>query len=134
MRILIVEDEQKSALDLATTLLELRTDIEITAVLESVETAIDCLLHQPQPDIAFLDVQLADGLSFEIFSEVDVKCPIIFCTAFDENAITLFKEKDIIYVLKPYNRSKIEKALQQAANFYQPFQARHFIPLTQYRK
>lgn len=132
MKVLIIENERKSALDLAATLAELEADIEVMDMLDSVESAIDCLAHQPQPDVAFLDVQLSDGLSFEIFTKVEVQCPIIFCTAFDEYAITLFKEKDIIYILKPYNRSKVEKALLQA--FFQPFQNQHFIKLAQYRK
>lgn len=132
MKVLIIENDRKSALDLVATLTELEADIEVMAMLDSVESAIDCLLYQPQPDVTFLDVQLSDGLSFEIFTKVEVQCPIIFCTAFDEYAITLFKEKDIIYILKPYNRSKVEKALLQA--FFQPFQHQHFIKLAQYRK
>ena len=116
MKILILEDEQRAALDLQETLQAINPGFEIVGILDSVETAIRRLSSQPQPDIAFFDVQLADGMSFEIFSRVNIHCPVIFCTAFNEGATTFFKKAGVVYVLKPYNRSKIEYAIQRACS------------------
>ncbi len=122
MRILIVEDEQRTALDLQATIREILPDAEFLATLDSVESAVDWLGKNPTPDLAFFDIQLADGLSFDIFQEVKVECPVVFCTAFDEHALHAFQVNGVDYILKPFDRESIRRALDKVRaleNFFQ---------------
>jgi len=88
-------------------------DIRIVEVLSSVEGTVKWLKVNKLPDLILLDIHLADGLCFEIFEQVPVKCPVIFCTAYDEYALKAFELNSIDYLLKPVQQAKLEKSLQK---------------------
>ncbi len=112
MKIIIIEDEALTAEDLEEYILAVNSDIQIMATLTSVENAVAWFVSNEPPDLIFSDIQLGDGLSFEIFQKASVSVPVIFCTAFDEYAINAFKANGIDYILKPFDRSDIANALQ----------------------
>ena len=99
MNVLIIEDEKPSARYLQR-MLE-KQDVIVNQMLHSVEEAVNWFQNNPHPDLIFLDIQLSDGLSFEIFDTVEVNSAIIFTTAFDEYALQAFKLNSIDYLLKP---------------------------------
>jgi two-component system, LytTR family, response regulator LytT len=113
MKIVIIEDEKLTAKDLAKTILAVDEDIEILAILHSVEESLVFFATKPAIDLIFSDIQLGDGLSFEIFEKTQNQVPIIFCTAFNEYALEAFKTLGIDYLLKPFSKSTVEKALQK---------------------
>ncbi|HMG16260.1 MAG TPA: LytTR family DNA-binding domain-containing protein [Saprospiraceae bacterium] len=113
MKVLIIEDEMPTALNLEKTIKEIDQDFELLGFIDTVESAINYFNTNPAPDVVFMDIQLADGKSFEIFDEVEIKCPIIFCTAFDEYAIEAFKVNGIDYLLKPFDKQSVEQALKK---------------------
>ena len=122
MNILIIEDEPRTAKSLEKIITELRPEATITGKCQSIENAVKVLSEAVQPDLIFMDIQLADGLSFEIFKQVKVSCPVIFCTAFDEYSIEAFKQNGIDYILKPFSKEDIAEAFKKAdslRNFYQ---------------
>lgn len=109
--VVIVEDEILAAKKLHRLLKEtIEEDIEIVATLDSVKNAAKYLAQNQPPDVLFLDIQLGDGLSFEIFDIVEVNCPIIFTTAFNEYALEAFKLNSIAYLLKPINGEDLNEA------------------------
>ena len=121
MKILIIEDEPRAASSLEKIIKELKGDAEIIAKCQSIASAVKQLSEHAAPDLIFMDIQLADGLSFEIFKQVDVISPVVFCTAFDEYSIQAFKQNGIDYILKPFSLEDIESALdkvEQLSNFY----------------
>lgn len=122
MRLLILEDEQSTALDLQATLREIDPTVEIVAVLDSVESAIEWFRTHPSPDIAFFDVQLADGSSLDIFQETTVDCPVIFCTAFSEFALAAYQANGLEYLLKPFSASSVRNALNRVGKLGRFFQ------------
>jgi DNA-binding LytR/AlgR family response regulator len=97
IKALIIEDEQLAVDYLNTTIKQVKPDIEIIGNIDSVESAVTWFNGNPQPDLLFLDIQLSDGLSFEIFNYVDVRCPIIFTTAYEEYAVKAFKLNSLDY-------------------------------------
>lgn len=111
MKIVIIEDELLTAEDLKNTILDIETDAQVIAILSSVKEAVLYFQKNENPDLIFSDIQLGDGLSFEIFKEISITTPIIFCTAYDEYALTAFKANGIDYILKPYNKKTISDAL-----------------------
>ena len=111
MNVLIIEDEKPAARRLSRMLAEL--DIEVQQMLYSVEESLKWLQNNTHPDLIFLDIQLSDGLSFEIFEEIDVKSAIIFTTAYDEYALKAFKLNSIDYLLKPIDDDELTAAVQQ---------------------
>ncbi len=122
MTIIIIEDEVKTAKALGQLILSIRPDAQILSYIQSIDGAVSYLLENDQPDLIFMDIQLADGLSFEIFKNVEVLSPVIFCTAFDDYAIEAFKSNGIDYVLKPFSRESIAQAIKKAGelkNFFQ---------------
>jgi two-component system, LytTR family, response regulator LytT len=122
MQILIIEDELKAARSLASLIARLRPTATIAAQLQSVERAVEYFAQHAQPDLIFMDVQLADGLCFEIFKSVRIQCPVIFCTAFGEYALEAIKANGVDYVLKPYSESDLAAAFQKVdelRNFFQ---------------
>jgi len=111
MKILIIEDEPHNALTLSEIILQLRPDSIILESIESIEQGVNYLSNQNvAPDLIFADIQLADGLSFEIFSRIKIKCPIIFCTAYDQYTLQAFKTNGIEYILKPVKVEDVEAA------------------------
>lgn len=113
MKIVIVEDEAPAGRRLANLIQECRPGVEIMGPLDSVESAVEWWGTNPQPDLAFMDIQLADGLSFDIFEAVKVKCPVIFTTAYDDYAIKAFKVNSIDYLLKPIDIQELAKAFDK---------------------
>lgn len=113
MKVIIIEDELRTAEDLASMLNEIEPGLEITAILQTISAAIDWLNSNPMPDLIFSDIQLGDGLSFEIFKSIHVPAPIIFCTAFDEYAIQAFESNSIDYLLKPIDEAALRKSLDK---------------------
>lgn len=114
MRVLIIEDEQLSADDLADTIGRIDPSITVTHILNSVREAVRYFRQAPADiDLIFSDIQLGDGLSFEIFREVRPTQPVIFCTAFDAYAVEAFKNNGLDYVLKPFDDAAVAVALQK---------------------
>ena len=109
MNVLVIEDEKPSARRLKRMLAEL--DVAVQEMLHSVEEAVEWFKRNEHPDLIFLDIQLSDGLSFEIFDQVTVKSAIIFTTAYDEYALQAFKLNSIDYLLKPIDDEDLEKAV-----------------------
>lgn len=111
MNALIIEDEKAAVRNLKALLCDEAPDIEIIAVLDSITESVEWFRANPMPELIFLDIHLADGSSFEIFEHVDITCPIIFTTAYDEYALRAFKVNSIDYLLKPIGQSDIRKAI-----------------------
>src|SRR5882762_4549732 len=102
MNILIVEDEIKSARSLAKLITDIRPAAKIVAQLQSISSVVKHLSEQEAPDLIFMDIQLSDGTCFEIFKAVKIRCPVVFCTAFDEYTLEAFRANGIDYILKPF--------------------------------
>ena len=113
MQILIIEDENLAAKRLIKLVKEQLPDSEIHGNLDTVTAAVNWLKNNPEPDLIFLDIQLADGISFEIFEKIKINSPIIFCTAFDQYAIKAFKLNSIDYLLKPIDPEELVNALNK---------------------
>lgn len=119
MKVLIVEDEAPAFRRLQKILQEIEPEIEIVEVIDSVADTIKWLQTHQHPDLLFLDIQLSDGLSFEIFKEVEVLKPIIFTTAFDEYTLQAFKVNSIDYLLKPIKKDDLAQSLQKLQSLQQ---------------
>ena len=113
MNILIIEDEPLVARDLSKLVLKLEPTAHLLAVLESVESAVSWLGNNAPPDLILADIQLSDGISFDVFKKVNPGCPIIFTTAYNEYALKAFKLNSIDYLLKPIDREELAKALEK---------------------
>ncbi|WP_456463560.1 LytR/AlgR family response regulator transcription factor [Lutibacter sp.] len=111
MKVVIIEDEKPAARRLSRMLNEI--GVEPIAMLHSVKEAINWFENNKHPDLLFLDIQLSDGLSFEIFEEVTVNSAIIFTTAYDEYALKAFKLNSVDYLLKPIDSDELENAVNQ---------------------
>ncbi len=120
MNVLIVEDEPLIAENLVSELLKVEPDVTILETIDTVRRTVDWLNKHPAPDLIFLDIQLADGLSFEIFNLTHVPCPVVFTTAFEEYAIRAFKVNSLDYVLKPVKAADISFALDKYRNYMVP--------------
>ena len=114
MKAIIIEDESRAVKRLTQLLDESHKNMEIIGVAESVKEGVDLLEKRTDVQLIFSDIQLGDGLSFEIFENVEVKCPIIFTTAFDQYAIEAFKTNGVDYLLKPIELNDLTKAIQKA--------------------
>mgnify|MGYP001034947290 CR=1 FL=1 len=115
MRVVIIEDEKPAARRLTRMLNEI--SIEPIVMLHSVEEAVNWFYTNEHPDLLFLDIQLSDGLSFEIFEEIEIKSAIIFTTAYDEYALKAFKLNSIDYLLKPIDADELVNAVDKYKNF-----------------
>ena len=118
MNILIVEDEKPAAKRMVKIIHQFRPTYTIVELIDSVEGAVQWLEDHPAPDLIFMDIQLADGLSFAIFSEIEVSSPIIFTTAYDKYMQQAFKVNSIDYLLKPINPKEVEAALQKYEKYH----------------
>ncbi|MCU0409653.1 MAG: LytTR family DNA-binding domain-containing protein [Bacteroidales bacterium] len=112
MKAVIVEDEVLAARNLKTILESLGT-VQVIATIESIAETIEWFSCNPQPEVLFLDIHLADGSAFEIFERMAVKCPVIFTTAYDEYALKAFKVNSIDYLLKPIETGDVQRALKK---------------------
>ncbi len=113
MQILIIEDETRAANQLQRMLTTCDFDYELLGTIDTVEDAVVWFQKNKAPELVFMDIQLADGLSFEIFQKTDVDAPIIFTTAFDQYAIQAFKVNSVDYLLKPIQQDDLNKALDK---------------------
>ncbi len=116
MRVLIIEDEAPAFRRLEKILLEIDPSIEIVEVLDSVEDTIKWIRNHETPDLFLMDIQISDGISFQIFEQVEVKSPVIFTTAFDEYLLKAFKVNSIDYLLKPIKKEELDRALNKYKN------------------
>jgi two-component system, LytTR family, response regulator LytT len=121
MKIVIIEDEQHTAEDLAETIRKAEPGAQIMASLKSVKEAVSYFQNNERPDLIFCDIQLGDGLSFEIFNKVPVSSPVIFCTAYDEYALKAFKANGIDYLLKPFTKKIIQESLKKFTSLKDSF-------------
>lgn len=117
MKILIIEDEDLAAQMLQKLIKEVEPEAEILAKLQSIEESVDWLENNPMPDLMFADIHLADGSAFVIFENVNVTCPVVFTTAYDEYALKAFEVNSIDYLLKPINREELLRAFNKFNNF-----------------
>jgi len=117
MKIIILEDETRAANHLERLLAKIAPNMTVLAKIESVRDGLKYLQNNPEPELIFSDIQLADGLSFEIFKQVSVRCPIIFTTAYDHYAIEAFKTNGIDYLLKPIEEERLKQAIEKAKHF-----------------
>lgn len=113
MNILIIEDEIRAANQLQRMLKACNFEYVLLGIIDTVEDAVQWFRQHPDPDMVFMDIQLADGLSFEIFQKTSVEAPIIFTTAFDQYAIQAFKVNSVDYLLKPIQQDDLNKALDK---------------------
>jgi DNA-binding LytR/AlgR family response regulator len=129
IKAIIIEDESLIARQLQSKINALAEDVQILEILPSLRTAKRWLLNNAEPDLMFMDIQLGDGISFELFDEFQLKCPVIFTTAYDEYAIRAFKVNGIDYLLKPVDAEDLKKAIQKARQILDNSDnAPHLIP------
>ncbi len=121
MRILIIEDEPYAQNELQRLLKQTDIEIEVMACLDAVVDSVEWLKLNPAPELIFADIQLADGLSFEIFRQVKVTAPVIFTTAYDEYAIQAFQVNSIDYLLKPIKPADLKRALNKLSGIRAQF-------------
>ncbi|MFZ4861408.1 LytR/AlgR family response regulator transcription factor [Sphingobacterium sp. Mn56C] len=112
-KIVILEDEELNAERIQRLLLELRPTFEIAAVLPSVKKTLAWFAEHKEPDLLIMDIQLNDGLSFEVFTKLTIACPVIFTTAYDEYAVQAFKYNSLDYLLKPVDKNDLLAAIQK---------------------
>jgi len=114
MNAIIIEDESLIAKELQFKITQVASDIQIREILPSVKTSRKWLMENAEPDLVFADIQLNDGVSFEIFERYEMNCPVIFTTAYDEYAIKAFKVNGVDYLLKPIDTDELKKAIDKA--------------------
>lgn len=113
MKAVIIEDENLIAVDLKQKIAAVANDVEIIEHLDSLESATTWLSTHEQPDLFFMDIQLGDGVSFELFEHTKIKCPVVFTTAYDEYAIQALKVNGTDYLLKPVDTEELKKAIDK---------------------
>jgi len=118
MKVLIIEDEHFAVKRLTSLLQKELPDAEIIDAFDTVSDSVEWFKSNPEPELVFMDIQLADGLSFQIFESVELLCPIIFITAFDEYALDAFKVNSIDYLLKPIEVNELRKAIKKFQLLY----------------
>jgi DNA-binding LytR/AlgR family response regulator len=111
VRILLIEDELPASRQLTKLIVAARPNFNIVQTLDSVEGSVKWLCAEPAPDLIFMDIQIADGLSFDIFRQVSVQSPVIFTTAFDQYALQAFKVNALDYLLKPVAQEDLQEAI-----------------------
>ncbi len=113
MRVLILEDEQPAVERMVELLQQYDKNIVLVAAFDSVKDTVDWLKSSPHPDLIFMDIQVADGLCFDVFNQVQVQAPVIFTTAYQEYAIQAFKVNSIDYLLKPVDFKELVTAMEK---------------------
>ncbi len=119
MKIFIVEDEDLAVKKLQKTLQSLGRDLEVVGTADSIAEAVTWLQTHPRPDLILMDIELADGQSFEIFNRIEVSSPVIFTTSYDEYALKAFKVNSVDYLLKPIQQDELELAMTKFRNMKQ---------------
>jgi DNA-binding LytR/AlgR family response regulator len=123
MNVILVEDELSATQNMLAFFNEFNTQINVVTCLESIEEAVKWIQSNPKPELGFFDIQLADGVSFEMFDKIEISFHIVFMTAFNEYAIRAFKVNSLDYILKPIKKSDVEFAI----NKYQNSQKQTFV-------
>ncbi|GAA4453357.1 LytTR family DNA-binding domain-containing protein [Nibrella saemangeumensis] len=123
MKVLIVEDEVVAAERIQELVQQTAPDAQIVGCTDSIEDTVEFLQTRPMPDLILLDIELVDGQSFEIFQEVEVTCPVIFTTAYDEYALQAFRVHSIDYLLKPIQKDDLQKSIAKFRQLRSMFQA-----------
>lgn len=113
MKVLIIEDEELAVKKLQKTLASVDATAEVVGVADSIRSSVSWLQQNPTPDLILMDIELADGQSFEIFDKVDVKSTVIFTTSYDEYALKAFKVNSVDYLLKPIQKEDLHAALEK---------------------
>jgi len=113
IKVLIVEDEMLAAQRLSKLLKEAEPDVQIEQICDSIESTVKYLTRNQAPDLMMLDIQLGDGISFDIFKTINLTCPVIFTTAYDEYAIKAFELNSIDYLLKPIRPEALIKSINK---------------------
>jgi len=113
MKILIIEDEKAAVNNLKALLADVAPQCKITGVTDSIVDSIKWLRENSTPDLVFMDIHLADGSAFEIFEHVEIKCPVVFTTAYDEYALRAFKVNSVDYLLKPIGEKDIKRTFDK---------------------
>ena len=116
MKVLIIEDEELAVKKLRKTLQSVDDTAEVVGVADSIRSSVNWLENNPAPDLILMDIELADGQSFEIFDKTDVKSTVIFTTSYDEYALKAFKVNSIDYLLKPVQKEDLEAAIEKYRN------------------
>ena len=119
MKVLIIEDEHPAAQKLIRILKEIDSGIEVVDILRSVEQAVNWFQENTNPELIFMDIQLEDGLCFDIFENYRIDIPVIFTTAYDEYALKAFKVNSVDYLLKPIDRNELKNAIDKFTVFHQ---------------
>lgn len=118
MKVVIIEDEPLVAKNLMRMLRQIDASVEILATLDSVAASVKWVNENPQPDLFFMDIQLADGVSFDIFNKVKIGSPVIFTTAYNEYAIRAFKVNSVDYLLKPIDKEQLQSAVEKFKKYF----------------
>ena len=114
MKIAIIEDEPKIAESLKLILMEIDSSISVMKILSSVKSSVEWLrVNQSRCDLLFMDINLTDGISFEIFNQIESNTPIVFVTAYDQYALDAFRVNGVDYILKPFDKTKIKQSLKK---------------------
>ena len=120
MKIAIIEDEPKIAESLKLILMEIDSSISVMKILSSVKSSVEWLrVNQSRCDLLFMDINLTDGLSFEIFNQIESNTPIVFVTAYDQYALDAFRVNGVDYILKPFDKTKIKQSLNKFKSLIQ---------------
>lgn len=130
MRILIIEDEKRTARDLKRTIFEVMPPAEIVGVVGSVAEGIAMLKEEQAIDLIFSDIELSDGLSFDIFQSVNRTIPVVFCTAYDQFALQAFQTYGIDYILKPFDEAVVKRALDKYKTLRGKSESTDFLAIT----
>ncbi len=117
MNALIIEDEYHAALRLQKFIHEIEPNMQILSVLEGIDETVSWWKNHKAPDLVFLDIHLSDGNCFEIFNHIDLDCPIIFATAYDEYALQAFNQHAFDYILKPIKKVELERAINKVKRY-----------------
>ena len=113
MKAVIVEDERAAVRNLTALLTDVTPEMEIIAVLDSISESVEWFKEHKSPDLVFMDIHLADGSAFEIFRHIEIACPVIFTTAYDEYAVRAFSVNSIDYLLKPIHEDRLMQTIQR---------------------
>ena len=122
MKAVIIEDENLIAKELESKINAVAEDVKVIEHLPSLKTARKWFMQNAEPDLLFMDIQLSDGVSFELFDQFNLRCPVIFTTAYDEYAIRAFKVNGIDYLLKPIDEDDLGKAIEKSRRYLQSAQ------------
>ncbi|MFT3677420.1 MAG: LytTR family DNA-binding domain-containing protein [Chitinophagaceae bacterium] len=125
MKAIIIEDEALIAEEMQGYIASVASDVKVLDVLSSLKSARKWFMNNAEPDLLFMDIRLSDGLSFELFDQFALQCPVIFCTAYEEYAIRAFKVNGVDYLLKPVQEEDLKKAIDKIRSMRE---SKSFIP------